>query len=469
MPLFKNVCEFCGADLRGAEACGSEACESEFRGAETCECEARLYPPVHEKTPLTFSFDRIEMLWERYPQYHEMAAFSTLDALLQDHESWQKDFGDLRKEYEENQYDRFLVQLSWADLPYRYATKKLIESSGKLIESSGKRVESSGQPIECSGPTAENPYVQAFMGQFADIDTDRKACFIFPESYVSQFFVIAEVCKRAEIFHPIKNLFPDDEKIHYLAVFDKRNMDDVLLMYHLLYTNGSGDLFGGYSIYDYSLPWYQSHLQEEGIVLRSPFLPDRIAKYQGSLPFYHNPSKTVYVRRNIDHILEAGYFSSELDFFLSLTQILMPFFQWWYQDLTLYEEKDGYRTDWRLARTKIRTQLTADGIIKPKWKHELTLFHAVRKRHQDTLYQYRPDWLGRQSLDLFIPSLQTAIEYQGIQHYRPVDFFGGEEALLQRQELDRQKRTLCEENNVRLIEWPYGLEPTDRNIREALK
>ena len=455
MPLFKNVCEFCGADLRGSEACEPEACESEFRGAETCECEAGLYPPVHEKTPLTFSFDRIEMLWERYPQYHEMAAFSTLDALLQDHESWQKDFGDLRKEYEENQYDRFLVQLSWADLPYRYATKKLIESSG--------------QPIECSGPPAENPYVRAFMEQFADIDTDRKACFIFPESYVSQFFVIAEVCKRAEIFHPIKNLFPDDEKIHYLAVFDKRNMDDVLLMYHLLYTNGSGDLFGGYSIYDYSLPWYQSHLQEEGIVLRSPFLPDRIAKYQGSLPFYHNPSKTVYVRRNIDHILEAGYFSSELDFFLSLTQILMPFFQWWYQDLALYEEKDGYRTDWRLARTKIRTQLTADGIIKPKWKHELTLFHAVRKRHQDTLYQYRPDWLGRQSLDLFIPSLQTAIEYQGIQHYRPVDFFGGEEALLQRQELDRQKRILCEENNVRLIEWPYGLEPTDRNIREALK
>lgn len=468
MPLFKNVCEFCGADLRGSEA---------------CECEAGLYPPVHEKTPLTFSFDRIEMLWERYPQYHEMAAFSTLDALLQDHESWQKDFEDLRKEYEENQYDRFLVQLSWADLPYRYATKKLIESSGRLIESSGKLIESSGkriessgkliessgQPIESSGSPAENPYVRAFMEQFADIDTDRKACFIFPESYVSQFFVIAEVCKRAEIFHPIKNLFPDDEKIHYLAVFDKRNMDDVLLMYHLLYTNGSGDLFGGYSIYDYSLPWYQSHLQEEGIVLRSPFLPDRIAKYQGSLPFYHNPSKTVYVRRNIDHILEAGYFSSELDFFLSLTQILMPFFQWWYQDLTLYEEKDGYRTDWRLARTKIRTQLTADGIIKPKWKHELTLFHAVRKRHQDTLYQYRPDWLGRQSLDLFIPSLQTAIEYQGIQHYRPVDFFGGEEALLQRQELDRQKRTLCEENNVRLIEWPYGLEPTDRNIREALK
>ena len=415
------------------------------------KAEITPYPPFHEKPPLSFSFDRLDMLWERYPQYHGMTTFSTFDALLEEHKSWRTDFeeaGDLREEYEENRYDRFLVQLSWSDLPYRYETRKLIEHAGAR---------------------EENPYVNAFLEQFADIDTGRKACFIFPESYVSQFFVVAEVCKKAEIFHPIKNLFPDDENIHYLAVFDKRDMDSILLMYHLLYTNGSGDLFGGYSIYEYSLPWYQSHLQEEGIVLRSPYLPDRIAKFQGCLPFYHNPAKTVYVRRNIEHILEAGYFSTELDFFLSLTKTLMPFFQWWYQDLALYEEKDGFRTDWRLARTMIRTKLTADGIIKPKWKHELTLFHAVRKRHQDTLYQYRPDWLGRQSLDLYIPSLRTAIEYQGIQHYHPVEFFGGEEALSLRQELDQQKRKLCGENQVRLIEWPYGLEPTDRNIREALE
>ena len=146
----------------------------------------------------------------------------------------------------------------------------------------------------------------------------------------------------------------------------------------------------------------------------------------------------------------------------------MPFFQWWYTDLALYEEKDGFRTNWRLERTKIRTKLTAEGIIKPKWKHELSLFHAVRKLYPDTLYQYRPDWLGWQSLDLYIPSLQTAVEYQGIQHYRPVEFFGGEEALSQRQELDRTKKELCGCNNVRLIEWPYSMEPTEKNIRILL-
>lgn len=180
----------------------------------------------------------------------------------------------------------------------------------------------------------------------------------------------------------------------------------------------------------------------------------------GNVPWYFNPVKTVFVRRNIHHVLEKGYFSSELELFRNLTEIIMPLFQWWYIDLALYEEKDGFKTNWRLERTKIRTKLTAEGIIKPKWKHELSLFHAVRQTYPDTLYQYRPDWLGRQSLDIYIPSIKTAIEYQGIQHYLPVDFFGGEEALLQRQELDQQKKQLCEENHVRLVEWSYDTPPT---------
>ncbi len=383
------------------------------------------------------------MLWERYPQHHEMKTFATLEELLLEHGSWLEDFEDVREEYEAHQYDRFLVQLSWDDLPYRMAAKERIERT--VVPPS-------------------NVYVSEFMSQFSGIDTDHKACFLFPESFVSQFFVIMEVCRKAEELRPVKSLFPDEEKIHYLAVFDKQDMDSVLLMFHLLYTNISEDLFGGYSLYDYPFTWYQTHLWEDNVVLRSPYLPDRLARYQGNIPFCYNPAKTVYVRRNIGHILECGYFSSELEFFLSLTKTIMPFFQWLYTDILLYEERDGMKTDWRLQRTKIRTDLTAEGIIKPKWKHELSLFHAVRQRYPDTLYQYRPEWLGRQSLDLYIPTLKTAIEYQGIQHYYPVDFYGGTEALEQRKELDRQKRQLCEENGVRLIEWPYDLEPTDMNV-----
>ena len=348
--------------------------------------------PIHEKPNQILSYDRLDMLWEKYPQFHERTMFSTLDALLEEHESYREDFEEIREEYVSNGYEAFLVQLSWSDLPYRQATRRMIEETG-------------GVPV--------NSYVSAFMDQFADIDTGKKACFLFPESFVSHFFVVMETCKRADSLRVVNNLFPDEEKVHYLAVFDKENMDDVLLMYHLLYGNATQEVYGGYSLYDYSLPWYQNHLWKDGIPFRSPYLPDRLAKFQGNLPFYHNPAKTVQVRRNVEHMLEQGYVSSELEFFLSLTRVIMPLFQWWYEDIALYEEKDGFRTNWRLERTRIRTQLTADGIIKPKWKHELSLFQAVRKLYPDTLYQYRPEWLGRQSLDIFVPSIRAGIEYQG--------------------------------------------------------
>lgn len=404
--------------------------------------------PIHKKLIFPSSFDRLDRLWDRYPQFHEPVTFTTLEELLKEHEAYRKDFDEeLRTEYEENGYGRFLVQLSWSDLPYRYATKKLIEER------------KASRPSELA---------TRFISQFEDLNTDREAIFLFPESFASHFFIVREVCKRAKIFRPVRSLFPDEERLHFLAAFDKENMDDVLLMHHLLYSGGSQDFFGGYSLYDYPLSWYQTHLWEDGIVLRSPYLPDRLAKYLGNVPFHHNPAKTVYVRRNVEHILSCGYFESELDFFLNLTRVIMPVFQWWYEDVALYEEKDGLRTNWRLERTKIRTSLTAEGIIKPKWKHELSLFEAVRKECPDVLYQYRPEWLGRQSLDLYVPSRMTGIEYQGIQHYSPVEFFGGEEALAQRRELDRQKRELCEVNGVRLIEWPYDVPPTEGNVRKLL-
>lgn len=407
--------------------------------------------PLHTKKEQIRDFSRLRMLWDRYPQHHEFTLFSDLDTLLTEHETWQKDLEaeeGLREEYDEKGYERFLVQLSWDDLPCRYATM---------------------EKIEAAGPLPSNRYVDDFLEQFSHLDDSRYACFLFPEAFVSQFFVVAEVCKRAEEFHPIKSLFPDESTVHYLAVFDKEHMDDVLLMYHLLYTDASEDLFGGYRLYDYSLPWYADHLWQDGKVFRSPYLPDRLAKYQGAMPYHHNPAKTVYVRRNIDYILSKGYFKTELEFFHNLILRIMPLFQWWWEDLTLYEEKDGLRTDWRLERTKIRSRLTAEGVIKPKWKHELTLFQTIRNKYPGTLYQYRPDWLGRQSLDLFIPELNTAIEYQGVQHYQPIGFFGGDEALTQRQTLDEQKRRLCEEHGVTLIEWPYSVEPTLANLSQMLK
>ena len=47
------------------------------------------------------------------------------------------------------------------------------------------------------------------------------------------------------------------------------------------------------------------------------------------------------------------------------------------------------------------------------------------------------------------------VEYNGIQHYKPVDIFGGNEQFLIQQEQDRRKREYAKENNINLIEISY--------------
>ena len=148
-----------------------------------------MYPPVHNKPEYEYSYDRLNMLWDKYPNHHKRTTFATLDEILEEHESYRKDFDDVKDEYLENGYDAFLIQLSWDDLAYRYATMEM------LIDITIQR----------------NPFIDAFMKQFSELDTDHKAYFIFPESFVSQFFVVVEVCRRAEAFYPIRNLFPAED------------------------------------------------------------------------------------------------------------------------------------------------------------------------------------------------------------------------------------------------------------------
>lgn len=47
------------------------------------------------------------------------------------------------------------------------------------------------------------------------------------------------------------------------------------------------------------------------------------------------------------------------------------------------------------------------------------------------------------------------IEYDGQQHYEPVDIFGGEERLKIQQERDRKKDEWCREHNIPLLRIPY--------------
>ena len=47
------------------------------------------------------------------------------------------------------------------------------------------------------------------------------------------------------------------------------------------------------------------------------------------------------------------------------------------------------------------------------------------------------------------------IEYDGEQHFRPVEFFGGEEKFAVQQEVDKRKNDYCQQNNIPLVRIPY--------------
>lgn len=61
------------------------------------------------------------------------------------------------------------------------------------------------------------------------------------------------------------------------------------------------------------------------------------------------------------------------------------------------------------------------------------------------------EWLGLLRLDFYLPDYNIAIECQGIQHFKPVEFFGGVKRFKDQIKKDSQKKELCEKHNIRIL------------------
>lgn len=60
-----------------------------------------------------------------------------------------------------------------------------------------------------------------------------------------------------------------------------------------------------------------------------------------------------------------------------------------------------------------------------------------------------------------MPEYKIALEYQGEQHFSPIDIFGGEEGLKNSQARDKRKKQLSTRNGISLIEVLPGYEISD--------
>lgn len=119
--------------------------------------------------------------------------------------------------------------------------------------------------------------------------------------------------------------------------------------------------------------------------------------------------------------------------------------------------------------------LKGQGCPKCMYKNQQKLFDKLQKDcKQELVYEYSPDWLGRQRFDMYFLKYNIAVEYNGKQHQVPIKHFGGDVGFQKTQERDNIKRQKCKDNDCVLFEVKYDYDENDyeelvNNINSIIK
>ena len=72
--------------------------------------------------------------------------------------------------------------------------------------------------------------------------------------------------------------------------------------------------------------------------------------------------------------------------------------------------------------------------------------------------------------DFFLPNYNLVIEFDGIQHFEPIEFFGGQKGFEKRKQKDREKNEYCKNNNIDILRIPYwDFDNIEKIIKNKLK
>lgn len=129
---------------------------------------------------------------------------------------------------------------------------------------------------------------------------------------------------------------------------------------------------------------------------------------------------------------------------------------------------------YRLIENNIR-ELFGYPKIGERWISETLLYNIVKLllHPYDVVFHYRGKELQGLEIDIWVPELMLAVEYQGEQHYRAIKHWGGERGLSERVERDKRKKRLCKKEGYYLIEFKYDesltVEYVEKKLRRFLK
>ena len=107
-----------------------------------------------------------------------------------------------------------------------------------------------------------------------------------------------------------------------------------------------------------------------------------------------------------------------------------------------------------------RNHTQGSGCPKCKLVKQTNLYNKLKERFPNIQIIFEANnksvpWIGNQRIDIYIPSINFAIELMGPQHYEEIPYFKNGSSLEITQERDKRKRIKCKENNCTLVELQY--------------
>ena len=105
-----------------------------------------------------------------------------------------------------------------------------------------------------------------------------------------------------------------------------------------------------------------------------------------------------------------------------------------------------------------------------KQNHRENLIYVILKENNfNIIPQHKFDnciYKRKLQFDFYLPDLNIIIEYDGVQHFQSIDYFGGDENFKIQEIKDDIKNSYCQSNNISMIRLPYWL--SDKEIEEIL-
>ena len=283
---------------------------------------------------------------------------------------------------------------------------------------------------------------------------------LFGEEYLNRPVLRAEIEKVQNVFYTqgfntiVRSSICLKSDFIYVPFPNQMNKIYYVLSHLAKRDNALVDLDGSYFIrYDFR--------EIDKLSLVSAIIGDKLTYYQVRLK---KP-------RLWEHLVLNHKFYATADRLMLLFQRYGTAPSVFYADpiIKLREQINDFRRYQQVQIDDVYRMCLHNGDVKVKWHSEYDLYSLVLEIFPNSVFQYSPPWLHPQSLDIYIDEIKTAIEYQGAQHYEPIDFFGGIESFERTVARDDKKKKLCISNGVKLYYWKYDVAITKDNLIEMLR